>query len=122
MGSQHLDTLQEMRQSHVAMTVEDLQAAVDQLPDDIRARLAKGPIPRRWDCGVCVAFGRPFWVGEPDPTDPRWIAWDYHEVPKLEMKRANQQWYGELANDTYERCIATYRAAGWTGEAEPANA
>lgn len=106
-----------------ALTEDDLRAAMLELPDEIRATLARGPIPRRWDCGICEAFGKPFYcTGAVDLTDPRWIVWIYHEVPKAHMKRNDQLHYGHWANETYVRCIATYRAAGWSGDAEEPNA
>lgn len=112
-----------------AMTEDDLVEAVSQLPVVIRERLAQGPDPYRWTCGVCKAFGKPYLaelrrqLAHPmDAADLMWRAFAYHEIPKAQMKRADQQHYGLLANEIYERCIATYRAAGWNGEAEEANA
>lgn len=102
-----------------------LDVAVSELPEAIRQRLSEGPNPRRWSCAVCEAFGEHFYKqahDDLDPEDPMWIVWGYHEVPKAEMRFADQLHYGPLANETYERCIATYRAAGWDGEAEEANA
>lgn len=93
------------------------------LPPAIQTRLAKGPSRRRYDCGVCEAFGHD-WVKEApcDPEDPCWWVWAYHEVPKLDARRSDDQWDGPIANRIYERTIATYRAAGWKGEAAEANA
>jgi len=105
------------------MTDDDLVAAVAACPLDVRQRLISGPLPRRWACGVCEAFGGArFHGGTPDADDPMWRAWGYHEVPKLRMRRANDCHYGEHADETYRRTIATYRAAGWTGEAKEVNA
>lgn len=104
------------------MTEDDLTDAIAACPVDVQARLADGPCRPRWTCGVCEAFGRSFYTGEPDADSPLWRAWGYHEVPKLEMRHANDRHYGPLANETYERAIATYRAAGWIGEAATANA
>lgn len=105
------------------MTPDDLQAAVDELPLVIRERLARGPLERRWSCGVCEAFGgAAFYKGILDADDPVWRAWGYHEVPKAQMRHRDQLHHGPLANEIYERCIATYRAAGWTGDAPEANA
>lgn len=107
----------------LAVTEEELASAVASLPAEIRERLAHGPIPRRYTCGVCVAFGASVYKSlEPDLDDPMWVAFSYHEVPKIDMKVADDQWYGGAANEVYRRCIATYRAAGWTGEAEEPNA
>ena len=106
--------LRDFREALRPMTEVDLRADVAALPNDIRERLATGPHPRRWTCGVCQSFGdAAFYRGTPDLDDPRWRVWGYHEVPKADMRRADQQWYGPLADDTYRRCIATYRAAGW---------
>lgn len=100
------------------LTEDDLLAAVAELPNEIREKLAAGPVARRWSCGVCEAFGKAFYAtGDVDLTDPRWRVWIYHETPKARMKRVDQQHYGPLANESYGRTIATYRAAGWTGEA-----
>lgn len=106
------------------MTEDDLKVAVAALPDDIREALARGPLPYRYDCGVCAAFGGEMFYGreDHDPTDTLFRAWGYHEVPKLWMKRRDQQHAGPFSNETYERTIATYRAAGWDGEAAPPNA
>jgi hypothetical protein len=105
------------------MVAEDLAEAVAALPAEIRERLAGGPVKYRWGCGVCEAFGRDWYISVvPDETDPMWRAWAYHEVPKLDMKVRRDLHYGEHANAIYCRCIETYRAAGWTGEAQGANA
>lgn len=99
-------------------TEDDLCAALDTVPPAVVERLARGPVGRRWDCGVCDAFGR-----MPDHIDgPMWKVYAYHEVPKLYMERREQLHYGPLANEIYERTMATYRAAGWDGEAAGANA
>jgi hypothetical protein len=106
------------------MTYDDLVADVAQLPVEIRERLADGPMQYRYDCGVCVAFGgRSFYgkgIGSAD--DVRWRVFGYHEVPKLGMKFQRELHNGPHANAMYERCLDTYRAAGWTGEAPPPNA
>lgn len=107
-----------------SMTEDDMRAAVAQLPPEILVSLARGPLSYRYDCGVCASFGGETFYGrdDHDPEDPLDRAWGYHEVIKLKMKRRDQAHYGGLANETYERCIATYRAAGWTGEAPEPNA
>lgn len=97
---------------------DDLRTAMGRIPAHIRERLAEGPIRSRYACGVCQAFGAAFYKsGVFDLTDPMWLVWGYHEAPKADMTRREQLHYGPLANETYERCLATYRAAGWTGEA-----
>lgn len=107
------------------MTEDDLREAVAQLPDAIRAKLAEGPLPYRYACGVCKAFGSAY-IAElkrnietpPDPTDPKWRAFAYHEVPKKDMRHAEQQWSGPLAVEVYERTMATYRASGYPASPE----
>lgn len=101
----------------------ELADAMARIDPAIRARLAEGPHPRRWTCGVCEAVGAGWYRDrKPDRSDPLWIVWAYHEVPKADMNHSDQLHYGELANQTYRRCIATYRAAGWTGDAAEPNA
>lgn len=99
-------------------TEDDLQAAVAALPPTIRDRLAKGPVPRRYDCAACEAF-KPF---PDDFSGPTWEVFAYHEVPKLYLRRQDDLHYGPLANESYERTLAMYRAAGWSGEAPEADA
>lgn len=99
-----------------------LREKVAELPPHLQERLAQGPKIYRYGCGVCDAFGRDFIQGDVDLRDPRWWVWAYHEVPKLDAKRHDDQHYGPIANRIYERCIATYRAAGWQGEPSEANA
>lgn len=106
-----------------AITEDDMRAAVERLPAHIRSRLAEGPRQRRWSCGVCDAFGADWYTTTTfDLADPTSIAYLYHEVPKADMKHRDQLHYGDFANEIYTRAIATYRAAGWTGDAEEPNA
>jgi hypothetical protein len=109
------------------LTPEDMADAVAQLPEADRARLAKGPKARRWDCGICDTFADLIRLLDGDQaaadlSDPRWVVYLYHEVPKARMERRSQLHYGALANEGYGRCLATYRAAGWDGEAAEADA
>ncbi len=106
------------------VTDADVRAAMAAVPEDVRARLAAGPHPRRWTCGVCEAFGHAWYknVGAWERSNPLHVVFCFHEVPKIEMRDGNDQWYGTLANDVYRRCIATYQAAGWTGEPQEPNA
>lgn len=105
------------------LTEEDVRAAVALLPAAVVERLCGGPIPARYRCGVCQAFGVDFYgSGQIDLDDPRWIVWIYHEVPKADMDHQDQLHFGDLANETYVRALATYRAAGWDGEAPPPDA
>lgn len=107
------------------LTLEDLERAVAELPEGLRQALSCGPTRERYSCAVCRTFEGYIerWEHfDPEPDGPCWIVWNWHEVPKMHMTRAEDQWYGPLANAVYERCIQTYRAAGWTGVPEPANA
>lgn len=97
----------------VKVSEGSLLAAVAELPSDIRKRLAIGPAASRYACSVCDAFrccdlaeGLPY-------DDPRWVVFNFHEVPKLRMRTANDQWFGPLAIEVYDRCRMIYRAAGW---------
>lgn len=104
------------------MTEDDLADALAQCPEMVRAKLAEGPVRGRWDCGVCDAFGKSFYMGQPDVDSPLWRAWAYHEIPKLDMQSSRDMHFGPLANQCYERALMTYRAAGWIGDAAAANA
>lgn len=105
------------------MTEGDMVAAVAELPDDLRAELARGPRMARFGCAVCDVLGVHKMTKEDDGrSDPVYVVSAYHEVPKLHMQTADDQWYGEAANEVYRRCIQIYRAAGWTGEAQEPNA
>jgi hypothetical protein len=112
------------------MTVNDLIGDMGKIDRTHRDALCAGPMPRRYDCSICECIGKlpdwenrpaPFWMRD-DPDDPLWRVWAYHEVPKLHCRRNDDLHYGWQADVIYERCIETYRAAGWTGEADPANA
>lgn len=112
----------DVRDSLAAGTVS-LEGAIADLPADVRDRLARGPHPWRWTCGVCEAFGAAWYLHAPsDVTDPMYVVFAYHELPKIGMRHRSDEHYGELANDVYRRCIDIYRAAGWTGEAREPDA
>lgn len=105
------------------MTEADLRAAMELIPADVRSSLSMGPVERRYGCAVCEAFGKGFYsTGSHDSADPMWRVFGYHEQPKARMRFAREEHDGPLANEVYVRCLATYRAAGWVGEAEGANA
>jgi hypothetical protein len=107
------------------LTVTDLQAAVAQLPCEIRARLRRGPMIDRFSCRVCQAFGDTLvdeLAATQDAADPRYIVFAYHEIPKCWMLHRAEEQGGPAANAIYERCIETYRAAGWKHVAAPADA
>lgn len=105
------------------VTEEQLRAAVEQLSWHLRDALARGPLPYRYDCRVCESFGSGFYKGiEYDLSNPMHLVFGYHEAPKVNMTHRDHQHYGPHANATYTRCIATYRAAGWSGDAEEPNA
>jgi hypothetical protein len=97
----------------------DMEQAVNCLPRHLIDKLAEGPLPSRYDCGVCKALDGKNII--PDPSDPLYVAWIYHEIPKVDFRFADQNHYGKGADDIYRRCIQTYRAAGWTGEASEPN-
>lgn len=97
------------------VTEADVVAALALCPEHIRAGLALGPRGTRYSCGICHTFGKAWYsAGGFTMRDPMWIVWGYHEVPKLHMTEEGQQFNGPLADDVYARCLATYRAAGWT--------
>lgn len=108
------------------MPDDGLPPLVAALPEPIRALLALGPLPDRWECRVCSAVGGARFYGyahlHAEPSDPRWAVWMFHETPKLHAVETNELYYGPLADQIYQRCIMIYRAAGWEGVAEPANA
>lgn len=98
------------------MTLEDLQEAVDLIPNPlIKQKLSEGPcLFDRYVCNICKAFGKGWYMNvEFDPEDMMVRAFFYHEIPKIYIYVANQQWYGSLAGDIHRRCLETYRAAGW---------
>ncbi len=97
------------------LTVEDLGRLIAEVKPEVRAKLAEGPLPYRYDCGVCAAFGRSWYRDKKnfDPASADALVFAYHEVPKLHMRFADQEHQGPLADDIYQRCLATYRAAGW---------
>lgn len=99
-----------------AIDAEALAAAIEQLPQPLQFALCKGPMPYRYDCRVCTTLRE--LLGDAEPArldDPIWVVWAYHEVPKALIEHRDEQWVGEHANAIYERCLATYRAAGWDG-------
>jgi hypothetical protein len=111
-----------------SLSTGDLVRAMNEIPAAERERLAFGPMTYRYDCGICETFRDLVQIldrdggGAVDLDDPRWIVYIYHETPKARMKRADQLHYGPLSNEGYERGLATYRAAGWTGDAPEPNA
>jgi hypothetical protein len=106
------------------LTIEDVKEAVQHIRKEIREKLAEGPVPYRWDCAVCQAFGAKAntVVKYETFTKNELIVWIYHELPKANFRFRDQNFYGKGADDIYLRCIETYRAAGWEGEAEEPNA
>lgn len=112
------------------MSVDELALAVLELDQHTLRALARGPVRRRYDCGVCEAFGSTQLFKDVGWTldDPRVRVFAYHELPKARMHHTNDQHYGELANETYRRTLAVYYAASWDGmtrwgaKAEPPNA
>jgi len=120
MGEEYRETL--LKAADISL--EDVVEAMSKISDEVRVKLASGPLPYRYDCGVCQAFGAPAnsTVHFEDFDEPSMTVWIYHEVPKGKFRHRDENYYGPGANEIYERCLATYRAAGWTGEATDANA
>lgn len=90
----------------------DLSALVAKLPEGMRMVLAKGPMlpgEMQENCRVCEALREP-WKLVNMAGAPAWIEkaalplFDWHQLDGSD---------GEAA---YARCVAIYRAAGWTGE------
>lgn len=121
------------------MTVEELEADIAAMremdsfhqsqrlvvPKQIVVDLAKGPSRfGRFACGVCEAFGKPWYRDKAswDLKSPLYRVFCYHEVPRIYCRFKDMEHFGKHANTIYERTIATYRAAGWTGEATEPNA
>jgi hypothetical protein len=111
-------------EAHKHLTIEDVNRAIPNIPTKTRNTLAQGPIPYRWDCNVCQAFG----TGSNQIVKyetfslEELIVWIYHEIPKVNFKWKDQNFYGQGADEIYKRCIETYRAAGWLGDAAEPNA
>lgn len=106
------------------LTIEDVKEALKKIDPKIVEFLKEGPVNYRYDCAVCIAFGGAS-NKAPDISklsDDEMVVWIYHELPKMSMKRGDQVFYGPLADQIYERCIETYKAARWIGEPEPPNA
>lgn len=112
-----------------SITVEQLADAMDALREsrpEIVDHLARGPRGYRYDCTICNAFktyrDRDDFLDAIDIDDPLWVVWMFHEVPKSMMKHSHQLHEGRFANMVYDRCIVTYRLAGWEGQAPEPNA
>lgn len=84
-----------------------------QIPTEIVTELAKGPNLDRYTCNICRAFTKKWYTTEGvwDRANPMHIVFCYHEVPKIAMIKAEDQWSGPNALDVYRRCMATYRIA-----------
>lgn len=94
------------------VTVDDLREAMRRIPEEILEKLSRGPHPDRYSCNVCRAFTKPWIKGHVrDRQDPMCIVFDYHEVPKIEMHVAEDQWSGPAARDVYRRCQEIYAIA-----------
>lgn len=99
------------------VTVQDLQEAMKLIPAEIVEALSRGPHYDRYACNVCRAFGAEWYkTATWDRSDPMCVIFCYHEVPKIRMRIAEDQWSGEAAEDVFRRCLDIYRAAGWDGE------
>lgn len=105
------------------ITHERVVAAVAELEPELRAQLAEGPEPYRYDCAVCDVCMDPdtrkkrqeFDPDALDLNEPRNIIFLYHELPKLDARDTNQLHYGAPGVEINKRCIEIYRAAGWSG-------
>lgn len=106
------------------LTPDLLRKAMEDVPLSIKDKLKEGPLPRRYDCGICVAFNGEFegYGITIDTDDPLYRVWVYHEIPKKDFVHVDQNYDGKGANEIYSRCIATYRIAGWKGMADEPNA
>jgi hypothetical protein len=118
----HLVEAREITVQRVAEAIERLK---ETHPDHVE-RLARGPNPSRYSCTVCNAF-RAHWdtPGVDDLIDlsePPWVVWMFHEVPKSFMRRNKDLHYGRFANMIYERCVVIYRLSGYKGMVEEPNA
>lgn len=92
------------------ITEAELPSLIAQLPEDKRAQLALGPtLPGEGVCRVCDALGEP-WRLALAAGAPGWI--EGAALPLFDFHQAEGK-YGEAA---YRRCVAIYRATGWTGE------
>jgi hypothetical protein len=81
----------------------ELATVIAELMPWQRALLAKGPMlpgEDQEDCRVCEAM--PASLGDPTPAEYVLLRW--HALEGVEGDRC------------YARCVAIYRAAGWTGE------
>lgn len=87
-------------------TVEELPALIEELPESVREQLAKGPMlpgEDADDCRVCLALDTPWLHDEP---------WSMAGCRLHDFHTAE----GQQGEACYRRCVAIYRAAGWTGE------
>lgn len=95
------------------MTLGELKEAMTKIRRGILVELAKGPRRYRYACTICEAF-TPRWYkseGVWDRSNPMHIVFCYHEVPKIHMRIADDQWRGPAAEDVYRRCMDIYRIA-----------
>jgi hypothetical protein len=119
--------------------VEDLLTAIERLPGDLKAELAKGPLAGHDECRVCRTLKNG--GGKLVPADGVDVVFDYHEigvyqlVEALDGKLTNE---GRVAHDTWrelvlldwpepfdtglrqlagalsaERCLLIYALCGW---------
>jgi hypothetical protein len=90
----------------------DLAELIAQLPLGRRRLLARGPMlpgEMQAECRVCEALGEP-WTLRCVAGAPRWI--EDAALPLFDYHAAE----GNKGEAAYRRCVAIYRAAGWTGE------
>lgn len=95
------------------VTLDDLREAMKVIPDHIVQGLAQGPHPARYTCNICRVFTKAWYTTEGvwDRSNPMHIVFCYHEVPKIDMHHAEDQWSGPAARDVYRRCQEIYAMA-----------
>jgi hypothetical protein len=118
--AQHEPYKRVLERAREKITLELLTEAMTKIPQRVREELAQGPLPHRYDCRICKAvlahashMERDANFGTIDLDDPLAIVWLYHEVPKLDVKERDEQWWGPPADAQHQRCVETYRLAGW---------
>lgn len=95
------------------VTEDKLREAMSKIAEPTLIQLAGGPAAGRYACGICRAFTAGWYKNQNgwDRSNPSHIVFCYHEVPKIYMRVAEDQWSGKLAEDVYARCQTTYRIA-----------
>jgi hypothetical protein len=107
------DDFRDQLRPFLDVTVAELRGAMEKIPRRIVIQLAQGPLPDPYACRICRTFGKQWYTNEPawDRHDPMHIVFCYHEVPKIDMVTAEDQWSGPAAKDVFNRCLDIYRIA-----------